>query len=421
MRYILIIILAALLSYPAVFIGDIGPGNYVKIYAGNYVAELNLLGFIVALVLTVLAVYLVIKLFVMCWKAPKSFTSWRKRSNTLKASQELGAGYLSLIKGDWKSAEKHLTTKSDASQIPYVNFLAAAQAAQEQGRMTQRDDYLNLAFKAAPKERLAIGLIKTRLHQGAGQYEQAEATLNDIADLGRKNAQYTAMLLQTYQHTGQWQKVNGLLSAARKQHALPDDLLDNIANQAHTATLKSASDIEQAWKDLPRDQRKEASNVALYAANLIDKGEMSAAEKIIRSTLKSSWSDSLVSLYATINTGSPDKLRRQAEGWLMARPESAQLNLAAGQFAMQEKNAVLAKEYLQKAIELAQLPKAYSLLGELYESENDSGKALQLYRSGMISASQWSAATLMNSQPSIALGDSSATQSGLVSTAYKTN
>jgi uncharacterized protein HemY len=43
-----------------------------------------------------------------------------------------------------------------------------------------------------------------------------------------------------------------------------------------------------------------------------------------------------------------------------------------------------AKEYLQRAIELGQLPKAYSLLGQAYEASNNSGKALQLYRSGMI-------------------------------------
>lgn len=395
MRYILLVILAAILGFAATFLGEVGPANYVKIYAGSYLVELNLFGFIIALLLAVLSIYIVIKLFAMAWKAPKSFSSWRQRSNTKRASNELGIGYLSLIKGDWKHAEKHLTTKSEASQIPYVNFLAAAQAAQEQGRMVQRDDYLNLAYKSAPKERLAIGLIKARLHQSAGQYEQAEATLNDISSLGSKNAQFTAMLLQTYQQTGQWAKANDLLNLARKQKALPDAILDDIAQQAHSETLKQASDIESAWKALPRDQRKLVPNVLLYAEGLIRKGEMSAAEKIIRTTLKANWSDELVNLYASLDTGTPAKLRRRVEGWLMARPESAELNLAAGQFAVQEKNSTLAKEYLQKAIQLGQLPQAYGLLGELYESENDSGKALQLFRAGMLSVSQTNRAELI--------------------------
>jgi HemY protein len=383
MRVLLLILFAAIAGYSAFLVGQIEPGNYVKIYAGSYLIELNLLSFILLVVVSVFTLYFMIRLFRIIWKAPKSFSSWRLRSNKKRATQALGAGYLSLIKGDWRSAEKSLTTKSDSSSIPYVNYLAAAQAAQEQGRMAQRDDYLNAAFKAAPKERLAIGLIKARLHQSAGQYEQAEATLLDIQDLGHKNAQYTAMLLQIYQHMGQWAKANDLLGAARKQSALPNDVLDNIADQAYSSTLTGADDVGAAWNLLPRNQRKRVDNILVYAADLVDKGDNTAAEKLIRATLKSQWSEELVRLYGSLDTDKPAKLLRIVEGWLMARPESAELNLAAGQFSLQQSDLEKAKEYLQRAIELGQLPKAYSLLGQAYEASNDSGKALQLYRSGM--------------------------------------
>lgn len=384
MRYILLILLASICGFAAFFIGQIQPGNYVKIYAGSYVVELNLLGFILGLLLLGLAFYFVLRLFGAAWKAPKSLSLWRSNSKKKKAADSLGSGYLSLIKGDWRRAEKHLTTQSDSSRIPYVNFLAAAQAAQEQGRMSQRDDYLNMAYKAAPKERLAIGLTKAKLHQSAGQYDQAEATLNDIAGLGSKNAQFTAMLMQTYEHTGQWEKAKGLMSVARKQSALPDHVLNDIADKGYSASLLQAESIEQAWKALPKDQRKRAQNVQLYAARLISDGSTTAAEKLIRSTLKSDWSDELVTLYSSLPTDKPAKLRRNVEGWLMARPENAELNLAAGQFAIYEKNLDLAKEYLQKAIQIGQLPRAYSLLGSVFEASNDSGKALQLYRAGMM-------------------------------------
>lgn len=385
MRYILLILFALIVGCAAFFIGQIEPGNYVKIYAGSYVVELNLLGFILALLIIGIAFYFLLRLFSVAWKAPKSFSLWRSNSNKKKAADALGSGYLSLIKGDWRLAEKHLTSKSESSRIPYVNFLAAAQAAQEQGRMSQRDDYLNMAYQAAPKERLAIGLIKAKLHQTAGQYDQAEATLNDIADIGTKNAQFTAMLMQTYQHTGQWEKAKDLMSVARKQSALPELVLNDIADQGYSASLVSAENAEQAWKALPREQRQRAENVKVYATHLISNGSTSAAEKLIRTTLKSNWSDQLVQLYASLPTDKPAKLRRNVEGWLMARPENAELYLAAGQFAIYEKNLDLATEYLQKAIQLGQLPKAYSLLGSVFEASNDSGKALQLYRAGMLS------------------------------------
>jgi HemY protein len=383
MRVLLLILFAAIVGYSAFLVGQIEPGNYVKIYAGSLLIELNLLSFVLLIVVSVFTLYFLIRLFRIVWKAPKSFSSWRLRSNKQRATQALGAGYLSLIKGDWRSAEKSLTTKSDCSSIPYVNYLAAAQAAQEQGRMAQRDDYLNAAFKAAPKERLAIGLIKARLHQSAGQYQQAEATLLDIQDIGQKNAQYTAMLLQIYQHTNQWAKANDLLGAARKQSALPENVLDAIADQAYSSTLTDADNKAAAWKALPRNQRKRVDNILLYATDLIENDQSGSAEKLIRATLKNQWSEQLVGLYGTLDTDKPAKLRRIIEGWLMARPESAELNLAAGHFSLLEDSLDKAKEYLQRAIELGQLPKAYSLLGQAYEASNDSGKALQLYRSGM--------------------------------------
>ena len=383
MRSILVIALACVAAYGLFLLGGVQPGNYVKIYVGVYLWEMSFVEFLVFVFILFLAWQLFFWLVKSVWRMPSSFSGWRTRRAHKKADAALGSGYLSLIKGDWKRAEKSLVSKTDASRVPYVNYLAAAQAAQEQGRLVSRDEYLNAAYKAAPKERLAIGLTKARLHQSAGQWEQAAATLVDIADIGQSNAQFTAMLMQTHQELGNWDKAIALLPVARKQQALPVEILDKIYNDAHTASLRGATDKDLAWKKLPKEQRKRVANVALYASFLIQGGDGVAAEKLIRTTLKSDWSDELVHLYGDIPSDKPGKLRRVVEGWLMARPENAELNLAAGQFAIREKNLELAKEYLQKAIELAQLPKAYALLGDVYESANESGKALQLFRAGM--------------------------------------
>ena len=388
MRYIIVILLACLTGYGFFLLGHLQPGNYIKMYVGVYLWELTVIQFLVLVFLLVLTLHVLFVLIRMIWKAPKSAGRWKARRDYKKADAALGSGYLSLIKGDWKRAEKSLLSKTQVSRVPYVNYLAAAQAAQEQGRLQQRDEYLNAAYEAAPNERLAIGLTKARLHQAAGQYDQAAATLQDIADIGKKNAQFTAMLIQTHQQLGNWQKAAALLPIARKQTALPAPVLDSIYNDSHTAALRSAMDKEAAWKAMPKDQRKRMANIELYTGYLITNGEGATAEKLIRSILKSDWSDELVRLYGQLPSDKPSKLRRVVEGWLMGRPENAELNLVAGQFALQEKNLDLAKDYLQKAVQYGQLPKAYSLLGEVYEAANESGKALQLYRAGMASISK---------------------------------
>ncbi len=383
MRWVIMIAVALVLGFGLFQLVDIYPDNYVKIYVDTYLIEMSFMGFLLLLFLSVCAIYLGLWLFGSVFRVGNVFSRWRKRKGYQKANETLGTGYLSLIKGDWRKAEKSLLAKTDNSGVPYINYLAAAQAAQEQSQYDRRDDYLAQAYKAAPKERFAIGLAKARLHHMAGQHEQAEATLDDLAAQGSKNAQYVAMQLQTYRATQNWSRVHDLLPLARKLDALPEAVIQEMDTQAHQALLLTSADRAATWKELPKTQKQEPSNIALYAKDLLNKNDVGAAEKLIRNAMKNQYDDALVELYGQLPADKPAKLRRVVEGWLMARPESAELNLAAGRLAAQEKNNDVAIGFLEKAIELGQLPGAYSLLGELLETANESGRALNLYRTGI--------------------------------------
>jgi len=296
MRLILLLLLAATFGYGVLQIDKIDPDNYVKMYIGGYLIEVKVLGFILMSIALTVGIYFFLWLFRTLWRSPKTMSKWLGRRNHDKAEQQFGAGYLSMIKGDWRKAESLLLKKSSHSGIAYVNFLAAAQAAQEQGNLNARDDYLKEAYKAAPKERLAIGLTKAKLHQRAGQMDKALATLDDMKEDGANNPQYTAMLLQTYEQNEDWQQAEGLLLVARKQKALPEDVLTDIQNKIYANALNTADDVDKAWQQLPKPQKKVASNVAIYAQSLIAKNESLKAEKIIISALKNAWSDSLVKM-----------------------------------------------------------------------------------------------------------------------------
>ena len=150
--------------------------------------------------------------------------------------------------------------------------------------------------------------------------------------------------------------------------------------------MDTAPDKAEAWNNLPRAQRKRTDNVLIYTRDLVGRGEANSAEKLIRVTLKHDWSDALVDMYGQLQTEKPAKLLRQVEGWLMARPENAHLNLAAGRLAKASKSFDAAKQFLQQAISNGPLPAAYSVLGEVFEANNESGKALQMYRVGMQTA-----------------------------------
>jgi len=406
MRALLVIFLGCVAGFWALNIGKLDPDNYVKMYISNYVIEVSVLQFLILLLVSVIVLYFIIRVLSLVFRSFSLFTNWRQKKSAQSAQAALGSGYLSLIKGDWVRAEKSLISKSEHSGLAYVNFLAAAQAAQEQGKITARDDYLNAAYKAAPAERFAIGLTKARLHQKAGQLDQALATLQDIKPEGHKNAQYTAMLVQTYEQMNDWQGVEKVLPLARKLKALPVPVLDYMLHNVYAVALSETADKSLAWNRLPKAEKKNPENVALYAAYLLSQDNTSEAEKLIRSTLKSLHSDELVSIYGSIETTSPNKLKRVVDGWLMARPENAQLHLAAGRFALLDNDVEPAITHLQRAIDFGQLSLAYSLLGETYEKTGKSVDALKVYRDGMLAASKAdSHKVLDNGQSNALIGD----------------
>ncbi|WP_337241601.1 heme biosynthesis HemY N-terminal domain-containing protein, partial [Proteus faecis] len=68
---------------------------------------------------------------------------------------------IKLLEGDWKQAEKKVTRWANHHDMPLLCYLAAAEAAHEQGDQRKRDDYLTLAAKQ-PNATLAVELTRAK-------------------------------------------------------------------------------------------------------------------------------------------------------------------------------------------------------------------------------------------------------------------
>jgi len=330
--------------------------------------------------------YYALRFLVGLFGAPKKVGNWNKARNEESSQKKLGDGFLALMKGDWKRAEKQLMAKTKFSKVPYVNYLAAAQAAQEQGKFGQRDTYLSKALEEAPKEKLAINMTRARLHQQAGNAAQALIALKEVEDQGRKSSQYVAMLVQAYDELNKHEELESLLPQAKKLGALSTSVIAEIQSDIDLDKFNDAENKEEAWKSLAKTSKKDSDFIAAYAEFQIQNNRPDVAEKLIRTTLKTDWDETLVNVYGRIKSTNRKKLLRQVDGWLLARPESAELHLAAGRLAMQDKDLERAQKGFEQAIKIANLPEAFEELGKLHESEQDLRKALALYRTGISSA-----------------------------------
>ena len=62
MRYFILLLLAAVCGYGVMQIDNIDPDNYVKMYLGNYVIEIKVLGFLLLVIAAVVVLYILLSL-----------------------------------------------------------------------------------------------------------------------------------------------------------------------------------------------------------------------------------------------------------------------------------------------------------------------------------------------------------------------
>lgn len=390
MKVILYCVAILVLGYGLFSFADFSDGGYVKIFLGEYLVEVSFFVFVIGFLALLCILYFLIRTVVNLLRAPKKVGNWNNQRNQRVSQLKLGDGFLSLMQGDWKRAEKQLLAKTDTrfNQVPYVNFLAAAQAAQEQGKYEQRDYYLSQAAQQAPKNKLAINMTKARLHQQAGQHDAALTALLEVKSEGKKNQQFTAMLVQAFDHNDDFDSLQEVLPQARRIGALPEDVLNNIQADMDIDIFHKAADKDIVWKKLSKSSKQDNDFIKVYAEHQLVNGRPDVAEKLIRTTLKKTWDDSLVSTYGRIVTTQHKKLLRNVDGWLLGRPENTELHIAAGRLAAQGQDSTRAEDEFEQAIKLSKSPEAYEELGKLYEENQDLRKALSLYRSGLQNSNQ---------------------------------
>ncbi len=147
------------------------PGQLMLRYR-DYSVETTLAFGVLILVLAVILIYYSIKLLRGLLRLPISLKHHSQNRRYAKARRQLNQGLIDLAEGRFEQAENHLMRLVDFSESPLVHYLAAARAAQLQGKHDARDNYLKAAHDANPDAGLAIGVTQAELQLAHRQTEQ---------------------------------------------------------------------------------------------------------------------------------------------------------------------------------------------------------------------------------------------------------
>ena len=364
------------------------PG-YFLISIGHYSVEMSLLAVLIISALVFIVLYAVVRLVIYISRLPLKFSSSHQDHRRLRSRQELIAGLIQFTHGHWTRSRKLFINSIRYSDTPWLGYIFASQAAQEQGNPLERDEYLEKAHGIAPDYELAISLSRAKSQIAQGQTEQALATLTRLHNMNPKHAYVLKLLSRLYLKIKDWNNLHRLLPAIHKAEAYTPDALEQLEKTVYQERLKTAAaesnlkQLNQDWKKLPRKLRSDENLIYLYAKCLRRLDQHDSAEFILRSALNKSWSETLAGEYGLVELGDPSIQLSHGESWLKVNERSGMLLLSLARICRRAKLWGKARIFYESSLSISPLPETYYDLAILLEKLGEIEDAQECYQKGL--------------------------------------
>lgn len=373
--------------------------GYVRISFQNYLVETSLWFAVVLLVTFLSTVYVASAFLGKLIGSTRWFSLWTSARGQNLARKQTTRGLLAYAEGNWHRAQKDLTHAANKADTPLINYLAAAQAAHEQGNEKETENLLKKAYESTPGADMAVGITKAQLQLANNQYEQCLASLVRLRKKSPHHPFILKLLKTVYTKLEDWHKLTEIMPDLRKGKIGTTEELDELERTSWLNLLDGAvSDIKRTqgsssntepldslWDKLPATMRKDESVIHAYANHLRQLGENQRAEALIRKVLRNHWSPMLVNLYGLLEVESSSELLITAENWLKSRPNDDELLLTLGRLSLRNQLWGKAREYFEASLKLKKRPETFAELCRLYSHLGEHQLSSDFFMLGLIS------------------------------------
>ncbi|MGL5954729.1 MAG: protoheme IX biogenesis protein HemY [Providencia rustigianii] len=379
--FILFIVLIA-----GVILGPLLAGHqgYVFIRTDDY----DITTSVTSLVLCFILLQFVLLFLGWCYRRFMSTTSrtkgWLTGHKYHKAHTQTQKALLKLAEGDLEQVEKLMSKHADYSQQPVINYLMAAEAAQQRGDSYRTHQYLDRAAEAAGRDQLPVDISRVRIQLAEGEIYAARNGIDRLLEQAPRHPAILRLAEQAYLSSGAYQALIELLPIMAKVQLHSEDELESLKLKAYKGLMnqfmaESGSDgLKKWWKNQPRKVRHEIPLQAFLAEHLIECGDTVSAEKIIVDGLKQQYDECLLLLVPKLNSEQPEVIEKILLGLVKHAGATALLNSTLGQIALQHAQWEKAESYFKAA--LAQRFDAYDAawLADAYDKLHKPNEAAKI-------------------------------------------
>jgi HemY protein len=317
---------------------------------------------------------------------------WFGQRKTKKAQKNSLLGMWALFEGKNKQAHKLLLQSAERSEAPALTYIAAAKAAHLQGLYDQRDDHLLLACESNKGAELAVGFVWVELQLDVKQYENALATLRELALKFPNNKRIAQLYLDIYPALSEWKRYIKVLNEQRKilsYNALEFAAVELNAHQYFFKQLAAdnADSLKLFWdKQAPRWMRKELNyqKAVLDAYIATDNGKH--AQAFLLEKLNKQFSLPLLSYLDKIVVTDHYPLIMLLEKKLNKGADRGLINQALARLKLKENNPIAAIKHLELSLQTELNADDFALVARLLEEQERFKEASNYYRQGLLFA-----------------------------------
>jgi HemY protein len=387
-KFLIKLLILVIVVLAAVLLVRDDPGVVMLRYRG-WTVDTSLAVALGVLIIVMVALYYLIRFLRGIWRMPSAIQRQSQNRRYGKARRQLNQGLIDLAEGRFAQAENHLMRLVEFSESPLVHYLAAARAAQLQGKHDARDGYLKAAHEANPDAELAIGVTQAELQLAHLQTEQALATLSHLHSIAPRHDYVTMLLARAYFELEDWPALVEILPDVRRKKLVKESRLIEMEQAGYCGILGQATgsqaDLEKAWSRVPKALQSKPAVMRFYLDALAREGWYnSSAEQQLLKSLDNQWDDSLIEVYGRFAARDANVQLSRAEKWLEDFGHNENLLLALGRISMRARLWGKAQGYLEASIGARPTPAACLELAQLFEQQlQQPGKAAAYYQQGL--------------------------------------
>ena len=286
--FLMLLLLAGLITGPYLS----GKQGYVRIETANHVIEMSLTTLVIFFVISLAVVYSIEATISRFCSLSNNTYSWFSRRKRVKAQKQTLEGLMRMDEGDYSKAEKLIGKNAKHSDEPVLNFIKAAEAAQQRGDEFSANRYLIQATEIAGTDSLILEIARTRILLQQNKLPAARSSVDSLLIMASRNKEVLKLAVDIYLKSKAYHALDNILEQVEKSGLYSAGEFDELQRRVENGLLDEKMNEEGVdglldwWDEQPR-KRRHYSYVKLgLIRRLIDANDHESAYELMLELVK---------------------------------------------------------------------------------------------------------------------------------------